>query len=161
MTGGRKAERAATDELVRIDRNVARHRALLVVVAGMAAVATLLLPGCSNSANIHAVDMPRARDALKTALDHWKRGESPKSLESATAPMIVQDFDWAAGVKLIDYQLIDNGKAEDANLRAHVKLTMSGTRNQGNGPGTTAEKTVWYLVTTSPKITVFRDMLKR
>ena len=75
--------------------------------------------------------------------------------------MVVQDFDWASGTKLLDYQLIDQGKAEDANLRVRVKLTMSGGQPAAKDPGKTAEKTVWYLVTTSPKITVFRDMLRR
>ena len=72
--------------------------------------------------------------------------------------MTVQDFDWAAGAKLIDYQVIDDGKAYDANLRVQVKLTLS---NPGKDKGKAAEKTVWYVVGTSPSVTVFRDMLRR
>ena len=37
--------------------------------------------------------------------------------------MTIQDFDWAAGAKLNDYQIIDDGKAYDANLRVQVELT--------------------------------------
>ena len=75
--------------------------------------------------------------------------------------MTVQDFDWVAGAKLIDYQLVDDGKADDANLRVQVKLTMSGGQAQGKSQSKTAEKKVWYLVGTSPQVTVFRDMLRR
>ncbi len=72
--------------------------------------------------------------------------------------MTVQDFDWAAGARLVDYQVIDDGKAYDANLRVQVKLTLNGP---GKSQGKAAEKTVWYLVGTSPSVTVFRDMLRK
>jgi hypothetical protein len=85
--------------------------------------ATLLLRGCSNPGSPHPVDPPRARDALKTALDEWKKGENPQSLASASTPIIVQDFDWTSGAKLIDYQLVDDGKAIDANLSIQVIRT--------------------------------------
>ena len=101
---------------------------------------------------------PRPREALKTALDHWKTGAEPGSLASSSTPMTVQDFDWAGGAKLIDYQMVNDGNAYDANLRVRVKLTLS---NSGRDKGKAAEKTVWYLVGTSPSVTVFRDMLRR
>ncbi len=132
-----------------------------VVVAGLLVLATLLLPGCSNPSSAHAVDSLQARDALKEALDHWKKGESPKSLETASTPMIVQDVDWAAGAKLVDYELVDQGKPEDANLRVRVKLTTTSGKGAGAAAGKAVEKKVWYLVTTSPKVTVFRDMLRK
>jgi hypothetical protein len=144
----------------RADWNPAQYGTLWVIIAALLALATLLLPGCSNPGTAHAVDSPRARDALKSALDEWKKGQGPKSLESSSTPVVVQDVDWAAGAKLIDYQLVDDGMAEDANLRVRVKLTMSGGQPQGKTAGKTAEKSVWYLVTTSPKVTVFRDMLR-
>jgi hypothetical protein len=72
--------------------------------------------------------------------------------------MTVQDFDWEAGARLIDYQVVDDGQAADANLRVRVQLTLSGP---GPDRGKTTEKTVWYLVGTSPSVTVFRDMFRR
>ena len=141
------------------DENASYYGTLAVVGACLATLATLLLPGCSNPSSAHAVDMPRARDALKIVLDEWKKGESPQSLASASTPIVVQDFDWAAGAKLIDYEIVDDGRAFDANLRVQVKLNMSGGQNQSQAKP--AEKRVWYLVTTSPKLTVFRDMPKR
>jgi len=131
---------------------------LWVLAACLATLATLLLPGCSDPSRAHAVNVPQARDALKFALDEWKKGEkNPKSLASSSMPMIVQDFEWASGAKLVDYQLLDDGKAEDANLRIQAKLSLSG----GQGPSKITDKKVWYLVGTSPQVTVFRDMLRR
>ena len=91
-------------------------------------------------------------------MDQWKTGESPKSLESSATPMTVQDFDWAAGAKLVDYQIVDDGKAYDANLRVQVKLVLG---DPAKHKSKAAAKTVWYLVGTSPSVTVFRDMFRR
>ena len=143
------------------DRDLNVQGTLWLVGACLVTLLTLLLPGCSNPATAHAVDPPQAREALKAALDGWKNGETPKSLESSSTPIVVQDFDWMAGAKLSNYEIIDEGKAEDANLRVRVNLTLSGGRASGASQPKTAEKKVWYLVTTSPKVTVFRDMLRR
>jgi hypothetical protein len=129
-----------------------------LLAAALAMTATLPMVGCGDSSRAHAVDPPRAREALQTALDHWKSGQTPRSLESSPTPMTVQDFDWAGGAKLVDYQIIDDGQAYDANLRVRVKLVLDGPAKKTGKP---AEKTVWYLVGTSPSVTVFRDSLHR
>jgi hypothetical protein len=130
-----------------------RWSAAVVVV-----LAALTLFGCRGSGVAHPVDPPRAREALKTALDAWKGGQTPDSIKSSSTPMTVQDFDWAGGARLIDYQILDDGKAKDANLSVRVKLVLD---RPGATAGKAAEKTVWYLVTTSPSVTVFRDALRR
>src|SRR5262249_6631194 len=79
-----------------------------IILGTLAALAILFFSGCSGSSQAHAVDPPRAREALKLALDEWKRGVEPRSLSSSATPMTVQDFDWAAGAKLIDYQIIND-----------------------------------------------------
>ncbi len=138
------------------DRALTRYGTLGVIVACLGAMLALMLSGCSGAA-AHAVDPSRANDALVTALDHWKAGDDPGSLSSSSTPMTVQDFDWQGGAKLIDYQLLGEGQARDANLSVKVKLTLQGTQ----GKSKTVQKTVYYLVGTSPSVTVFRDMLKR
>jgi hypothetical protein len=130
---------------------------ILMVAACAGLLVTIFFSGCSGS-QAHAVNPSLARESLKTALDQWKKGEGPKSLESSSTPMTVQDFDWAAGAKLIDYQIDDDGKSEDANLRVQVKLILS---DPAKDKGKSAEKKVWYIVGTSPSVTVFRDMLRR
>jgi len=147
--------------LGRAERDTSLYGTLWVVAAGIAVLATLLLPGCGDPSRAHAVSEPTARDALKTALDGWKNGETPASFASAGSPMIVQDFEWESGKKLLDYQLVDDGKAFDANLRVQVKLTLGGTDGKPSAASKNVEKKVWYLVGTSPKVTVFRDMLRK
>ena len=146
--------------LARTEQNTTVYGTLLVVAACLAALATVLLPGCGDPSRAHAVNQPTARDALKIALDGWKNGQTPASFASASSPIVVQDFEWDSGAKLLEYQLVDDGKAVDANLRVQVKLTLAG--GGGKAPtGKNSEKTVWYLVGTSPKVTVFRDMLRK
>ncbi len=131
----------------------AERRGTLGIIAGtLAALALMAIAGCSGS-NAHAVDTSRARDALTTALDAWKRGDSPESVPSMT----VQDLDWERGARLIDYQVLGDGQAKDANLSIKAKLTLAADKAATKK----VEKTVSYLVGTSPSITVFRDMMKR
>lgn len=146
-------------ELVREDRDHSLLGSLGVVMVCLAVLAGLLMTGCSDPARAHAVDPPRAMDALKTALDEWKKGSDLKSLATSSTPMTVQDFDWSGGAKLVDYEIVGDGKPEDANLRVRVKLRLAGAA--GKPQAKTAEKSVWYLVGTSPAVTVFRDMLRR
>ena len=71
--------------------------------------------------------------------------------------MTIQDFEWQRGAKLLDYKLLGDGQARDANLSIQVKLTLA----PATGKSKNLEKTVYYLVGTSPSVTVFRDMLRR
>jgi hypothetical protein len=142
----------------RIEGDASLYGTLWMLAACLGLLTILFLSGCSGPGQAHAVNPSGAREALTTALEQWKKGEGPKSLESSATPMTVQDLDWAAGAKLIDYQLVDDGKAQDANLLVQVKLTLS---DPGKDKGKGAEKKVWYVVGTSPSVTVFRDMLRR
>jgi hypothetical protein len=115
----------------------------------------MMLSGCSGSSRANPVDPSLARESLKIALDHWKKGEDPKSLQSSATPMTARDFDWDSGAKLLDYQILDD-KEEDANLRVQVKITLS-----QQGKSKSVEKKASYVVGTSPSVTVFRDIMRR
>jgi len=119
----------------------------------LAVIVALSIAGCSAGV-ANPVDPDRARVALKTALDHWKSGGDPLSMPTSATPMTVQDLEWQSGAKLLDYEVLGDGEPADANLRVKVKLTLA-------GKGKKAEKTVNYLVTTSPAVTVFRDSMRR
>src|SRR4029079_2830301 len=71
---------------------------LWILVACLGVLATFFFAGCSGS-QAHAVHPSVARDTLKSALDHWKNGDDPKSLGSSATPLTAQDFDWAGGAK--------------------------------------------------------------
>jgi hypothetical protein len=144
----------------RDERDVSGYGSLALLAACLGVLAVSLCSGCSGDIRAHAVDPPRAREALKTALDQWKAGAGPRSLQSSATPMTVQDFDWAAGAKLLDYQVVDDGKPYDANLRVQVRLVLSHP-GKDKDEDQAVEKKVWYLVGTSPSVTVFRDMFRR
>ncbi|MCE9529057.1 MAG: hypothetical protein K8R36_23665, partial [Planctomycetales bacterium] len=78
-------------------------------------------------------------------------GDTPETLQEQDPPIIVQDFDWLGGAKLVAFEILDDDKPVDANLVAKVKLTLK------DKAGAQTEKTVTYLVGTAPKMTVFRD----
>jgi hypothetical protein len=121
-----------------------------LLAAIFSAILAPTISGCSKGV-ADPVDPDRARVALKSALDHWKSGGDPLSMPT---PMTVQDLEWQSGAKLVDYEVLGDGEPADANLRVKVKLTLA-------GKGKNTEKTVNYLVTTSPAVTVFRDALRR
>jgi hypothetical protein len=63
-------------------------------------------------------------------------------------------MDWETGYRLVDYEVIGDGKKEDANLRCPVQLSLRDPK------GRPVNKRMTYIVGTSPAITVFRDIFK-
>ncbi len=119
----------------------------------LAAAALLAAIGCGRGPGRAApVEPEKARAALAAALDAWKAGRPIDSLRQESPPIVAQDFDWMAGAKLVSYELVGDGKPEDANLRIQVRLTVQGAQ------GKAAPKTVTYVVGTDPALTVFRAL---
>lgn len=114
--------------------------------------ASCMFAGCAGSRHAEPVDPSQAREALKAALDGWKKGNAPAALQSATPPITVQDLDWQAGARLVDYQVDGAERPVEANLYVPVKLTLRTAR------GKEVKKQVNYIVATSPIITVFRAL---
>ena len=110
-----------------------------------------LIIGCGSS---HTVQPDVAVKTLRTALESWKNGQSPDSLQKASPPIIVQDLDWTSGAKLMEFEILEGGEPVDANLYAQVKLKLR------DSAGSDTDRTVTYVVGTSPKLTVFRDMFR-
>ena len=115
---------------------------------------TLAVAGCGGPYQSAPVNADKARETLAVAMEAWKDGETVESLKEESPEIVVQDFDWSGGMKLLDYEVLDDGKPESANLVARVKLTLE------DKDGAKSEKTVTYLVGTAPVLTVFRDMFK-
>jgi hypothetical protein len=146
------------------DRDLAGHGSLRAVAAGLGMLAMLFVSGCLGSGQASAVDVPQARDALKAAMEQWKSGGDLKSVELSGTKVVASDPEWAAGAKLIDYQILDDGKSEGVNLRVAVKLTLSNLdkdNDKGKGKGKPVEKKASYVVGTSPSVTVYRDVMRR
>lgn len=111
----------------------------------------ILFVGCGGTNAPVNVDI--AQQTLTSTLEFWKDGETPESVGEQKPAIIVQDIDWTSGAKLLDYEIIDEGKPVDANLIAKVKLKLAGA------DGKETQKTVTYVVGTSPVLTVFRDLM--
>lgn len=117
-----------------------------------AAIAAGLATGCSGGgAQAAPVDPTRAREALTSTLEHWKKGDSIEALKNGSPAIVAQDFDWMAGNALVAYEVGSNVREDNANLRIPVELTMRSRQ------GKELRKSVTYLVGTSPSLTVFRD----
>ena len=114
-----------------------------------AAVALLAL-GCRGGPA--PVDASAARDALKAALDSWKRGEKPDALRKGSPAIYVIDQEWQDGATLTDYRLAGDGEEKDAHLYCRVSLTVRPPR------GAEVTREVTYIVSTSPNRTVSRKV---
>jgi hypothetical protein len=97
------------------------------------------------------VDEELARQSLREVLETWKNGGSLEALRQ-NSPIVAQDMDWRTGSVLLRYEILGEGKNDDANLRCPVKLTLRDQR------GREVKKQVTYIIGTDPVITVFREM---
>ena len=101
-----------------------------------AIVICLLAAGCNQ--RVHRVEPDIAQRTLSDVLESWQRGESPESWQAREPTVVVQDFDWKFGARLLSFEVLDT-KAVDANLHCRVKLTLSTDKGK-------KERTVTYLV---------------
>jgi hypothetical protein len=77
----------------------------------------------------------------------------PETAKDRAPNITAQGRAWEAGYRLVDYQIVDDGKLDDANLRCAVKLALRDPQ------GRDVHKSVKYVVGTNPIITVFREVL--
>jgi hypothetical protein len=118
---------------------------------GFGLLLAALAAGCGGrlSPPAHA-DPAQARDALRAALDAWKRGEAPDALKGRRPPVMVIDPEWRGGFRLADFQIQDDAPS-GADLRCRVVLTLA------DGQGRAWPKAAVYDVGTSPAVTVSRE----
>ena len=115
-----------------------------------ALVAIVMAAGCSGSRSMTSADAAHARDVLKIALDAWKNGDAPSALKDGSPSIVVQDVDWLAGARLLDFHVGGDGKDVEASLHVPVKLTLQTRKRKA------VTKSVSYIVSTSPYVAVYR-----
>jgi hypothetical protein len=108
--------------------------------------------GCTGQKHAAAVNPELARKSLRQVLDGWKRGDDMVTFRQSSPSITVQDMDWTSGYKLLDYEVVGDGKYDDANLLCPVKLKLQDPK------GNAVSREVTYMVGTDPVITVFREM---
>jgi hypothetical protein len=113
------------------------------------ALAPLL--GCGKHSPPQPADPDQAREALRLALEAWKRGEPADVLQENQPPIHVADHEWRAGCRLIRYQVAGRDQALGSNLCCRVTLWMKDQR------GKAVQRKAVYSVGTSPALTVVRE----
>jgi hypothetical protein len=98
-----------------------------------------------------AADPVRAREALRTALASWQRGDKAGSLRTSSPAVHVTDQDWARGQQLVKYQILPGEEKLDVDLSVKVELSLKDVKT-----GRTTRKTVVYRVGTDPELFVAR-----
>ena len=113
----------------------------------------LTLSGCGGPRN-QPVKVDLAKATLNQVLEHWKSGGNMDDLQKRSPQIVVQEAQWSNGAKLQEFQLIGDGRAEDASWFCEVQLTLTPA-----GGGEPTKKSVTYVVGTAPVLTVFRAIL--
>ena len=120
-------------------------RRLIFTMLGLAVVLSM---SCSPNLQVAPkVNQDKALELLHTFLDFWKQGEAISDLKQPPHGIVAQDFDWIQKKKLVSYEVLDKGTAQDANLRVEVLLNIDGA---------SPPKKVAYIIGTAPVQTVFR-----
>jgi len=121
----------------------------ITIAAWLALAGGLMALGGCNSAAPSQADPEAARQALRQALESWKKGEAPDALQAASPPLVVVDRDWRRGVRLLDYELSEPPALNGFDQRFTVSITLEDA-------GRTKSQKVAFNVATHPKRVVVR-----
>jgi hypothetical protein len=121
----------------------------ITIAAWLAMAAGLVALGGCGPAAAKQADPEAARQALRQALESWKKGEAPDSLKSASPPVVVVDRDWRRGAKLLDYELSETPAPNGFDQQFTVSITLEDA-------GRKKSQKVAFNVATHPKRVVVR-----
>ena len=119
------------------------RRLLMVVV-----VLSCTILGCDRSARSLSLNQPKAREACNAFLTAWKNGKQVADLK----PKIIgRDSDWETGKKLESCVILKDERSDGPNLHLTVRRIVK------DSTGREIQQEVFYVVGTSPVVTVFRS----
>lgn len=109
----------------------------------------LVVAGCGrrNVEPAGASDSSKAKQALTQALDAWRSGAKPDSVNG----VIVADEEWAGGTQLLSYELLGDAKTHGNSIRQQATLEVRGPDGQA------ARKKALYQIATSPVVSISRS----
>lgn len=107
--------------------------------------------GCKGGPKFSRADLDRARQALTTSLDSWKKGQMPEKLRALPEPILFAEEGPKNGLKLLDYEILGTEYTDAEVMRFTVKLTVQDRR------GKREERQATYAVALKSPIAVGRD----
>jgi hypothetical protein len=122
----------------------------LSLLAVLMTLSLCLLPGCRRGLGPDA-DPAAGGKALQDALGAWKDGKSPQDLEGQSPPIIMNEDAWRSGKRLLDFKVEENALV-GRQVRSRVRIKL---RDEG---GKTRDEKAVYIVDTTPRIVIVRDI---
>lgn len=119
---------------------------LVLARALFAGFLLVVAQGCSGARDLD-LDPDVARKSLDKALKAWVDGKKPTDLQPE---IIVGDYVWESGKKLLSYEIKSNEMSDGNNL--HLFVVCQFANPKGKKPIKTE---VTYIVGTDPVITIF------
>jgi hypothetical protein len=105
--------------------------------------------GCGDAKSQQELEV--SETLVATALDAWKRGDAPASLQTLPTPIEFHDDDWQKEARLVDYEITQVYHDTDGSPRCAVTLTIQRGKNVPEQINET------YQVITNPKVIIGRD----
>ena len=122
-----------------------RHSLSLLLLATV----TMLL-GC-GPVQAPVSDPEQATKLVAQVMGEWKLGKKWGETKQQTPPIYVTEDLWRNGLTLNDFSLIGNGELLGTSVRVQVNLKCTDKN------GKVISRSVRYLVTTKPALTVMRE----
>lgn len=113
---------------------------------------SLALAGCNRSNVPEPVNTDEAGKRLTEALEAWRGGEEYGALARRSPPVIFTEPLWEAGTRLLDFEL---GPVElhGRQGRCTARLTLQDMDGQRR------ERSIGYLIDTTPNVVIVREGL--
>jgi hypothetical protein len=111
----------------------------------------LAVPGCSRGVS-EPSNIDQAGPALRTALETWKGGSAVEDLAQATPSIIMNETEWASGKRLADFKMEEKGSMLGRQVRWQVQLKLK------DKDGRTVDRRATYIIDTTPRIVIVRDL---
>jgi hypothetical protein len=121
---------------------------LLVLVIPLA----LLAGGCGRRHPFSQAELDRARGALETSLEAWKKNEGFAGLRKLPEPISFVEEWPRKGIKLLEYEILGDTNTDADGIRFTVKLKV-----QDLNTGRREDRQVTYAVALKSPIVIGRD----
>lgn len=129
-------------------RGAANSSVSLQWVAGFLLLGAL---GCSGAPKVADSDPAKAKEIATTILESWKSGLAMDSLQKQSPPIYAVIDLWKNGHTLDSYEIIGDGEMLGPNVRLQVRFQCL------DKAGKKVDRTISYLVTTTPAITFIKE----